>query len=68
SRRIRTPVSEDPTKTAPGYSQLLAFMAITVYFIDKDWNYREILLGFKPLHGPYIGNNLSDVLHRLLEE
>ena len=43
-------------------------MAITVYFIDKDWNYREMLLGFKPLHGPYIGNNLSDVLYRLLEE
>ncbi|KAJ5956834.1 hypothetical protein N7501_011113 [Penicillium viridicatum] len=43
-------------------------MAIIVYFIDKDWNYREILLGFEPLHGPYIGNNLSDVLYRLLEE
>ncbi|KAJ5268071.1 hypothetical protein N7524_006111 [Penicillium chrysogenum] len=45
-----------------------AFMAITVYFIDKDWNYREMLLGFEPLHGPHTGNNLSDVLHRLLEE
>jgi hypothetical protein len=43
-------------------------MAITVYFIDKDWNYREMLLGFEPLHGPHTGNNLSDVLHRLLEE
>lgn len=45
-----------------------AFVAITVYFIDKDWNYREMLLGFEPLHGPHTGNNLSDVLHRLLEE
>jgi hypothetical protein len=45
-----------------------AFMAITVYFIDKDWNYREMFLGFEPLHGPYTGNNLSDVLHRLLED
>ena len=43
-------------------------MAITVYFIDKDWNYREMLLGFEPLHGPHTGNNPSDVLHRLLEE
>jgi hypothetical protein len=41
-----------------------AFMAITVYFIDKDWNYREMLLGFEPLHGPHTGNNLNDVLHR----
>ena len=27
-----------------------------------------MLLGFEPLYGPYIGNNLSDVLYRLLEE
>jgi hypothetical protein len=45
-----------------------AFMAITVYFIDKDWNYREMLLGFEPLHGPHTGINLSDVLHQLLKE
>jgi hypothetical protein len=37
-------------------------MAITVYFIDKEWNYREMLLGFEPLHGPYTGVNLYDVL------
>jgi hypothetical protein len=45
-----------------------AFMAITVYFLDKDWNYREMLLGFEPLHGPHTGNNLSDVLYQLLKE
>jgi hypothetical protein len=45
-----------------------AFMVITVYFIDKDWNYREMLIGFEPLHGPHTDNNLSDVLHQLLEE
>lgn len=45
-----------------------AFMAITVYFIDKDWNYREMLLSFEPLHGPHTGSNLSDVLHQLLKE
>ncbi|KAJ5274116.1 hypothetical protein N7478_009241 [Penicillium angulare] len=28
-----------------------AFMAITGYFIDADWVYREVLLGFKPLYG-----------------
>ncbi|KAJ5378259.1 uncharacterized protein N7496_005668 [Penicillium cataractarum] len=26
-----------------------AFMAITGYFIDQEWNYRELLLGFEPL-------------------
>jgi hypothetical protein len=43
-------------------------MAITAYFIDKDWNYREMLLGFVPLHGPRTGNNLSDVFYQLLKE
>ncbi|KAI2913801.1 hypothetical protein CBS147320_10459 [Aspergillus niger] len=45
-----------------------AFMAITVYFIDKEWNYRELLLGFEPLHGPHSGVNLSDVLLQSLRE
>lgn len=37
-------------------------MAITGYFIDCDWVYREVLLGFKPLHGAHTGANLSAVL------
>ena len=45
-----------------------AFMAITAYFIDSGWNYRELLLGFEPLHGPHSGTNLSDVLLQLLKE
>ena len=45
-----------------------AFMAVTGYFIDNDWNYREILLGFKPLHGIYTGVNLSLVLLNLLRK
>lgn len=39
-----------------------AFMAITGYFIDQNWNYREILLGFEPLEGTHSGVNLSKVL------
>lgn len=45
-----------------------AFMAITAYFIDNEWNYRELLLGFEPLHGPHSGRNLSEVLLQLLRE
>jgi hypothetical protein len=41
-------------------------MAITGYFIDKDWNYREILLGFEPLYERYTGVNLGSVLFDLL--
>jgi hypothetical protein len=39
-----------------------AFLAITGYFIDIDWVYREVLLGFKPLHGAHTGANMSSVL------
>lgn len=45
-----------------------AFMAITAYYIDKEWNYRELLLGFEPLHGAHTGANLNDVLVRFLRE
>jgi hypothetical protein len=43
-------------------------MAITGYFIDVDWVYREVLLGFKPLHGAHTGANLSNVLLETLIE
>src|ERR1700738_3481046 len=45
-----------------------AFMAITGYFLDKNWKYREILLGFEPLHGKHSGANLSSVLIERLQE
>ena len=45
-----------------------AFMAVTGYFVDQDWNYREILLGFEPLHGAHSGANLSTVLFDLLQQ
>ncbi|KAJ5731814.1 uncharacterized protein N7483_006322, partial [Penicillium malachiteum] len=32
-----------------------AFMAITGYFIDADWVYREGLLDFKPVYGAHTG-------------
>lgn len=44
-----------------------AFMAITGYFIDRDWNYRELLLGFEPLDGPHSGVNLSEVLMEIFK-
>jgi hypothetical protein len=43
-------------------------MAITGYFIDLDWNYQEVLLGFEPLHGTHTGANLSIVLLEKLQK
>ncbi|OQE10648.1 hypothetical protein PENFLA_c084G03331 [Penicillium flavigenum] len=37
-------------------------MAITGYFIDMTWVYREVLLGFKPLYGAHTGANMSGIL------
>ncbi|OQD79182.1 hypothetical protein PENSOL_c329G06218, partial [Penicillium solitum] len=45
-----------------------AFMAITGYFIDRDWNYRELLLGFEPLDGAHSGVNLSEVLMEIFKK
>ena len=43
-------------------------MAITGYFIDADWRYREVLLGFEPLYGSHTGVNLSVVLLDILKQ
>lgn len=43
-------------------------MAIIGYFLDIDWNYREILLGFEPLHRVHSSVNLSLVLFELFRK
>jgi hypothetical protein len=45
-----------------------SFIAITGYFIDTDWVYREVLLGFKPVYGTHSGSNLSRILLETLLE
>jgi hypothetical protein len=43
-------------------------MAITGYFLDQDWNYCEVLLGFEPLdgshHGAYLGETVTQILQQ----
>lgn len=45
-----------------------AFMAVTGYFLDQDWNYCEVLLGFEPLHGSHSGAHLSETVIRILQK
>lgn len=45
-----------------------AFLAVTGYFIDQDWRYREVLLGFEPIHGTHSGANLSTILLDMLQK
>ena len=43
-------------------------MAVTGYFIDTDWPYQEVLLGFEPLHESHTGAYLSKVLQDILQQ
>jgi hypothetical protein len=43
-------------------------MAITAYFLDRNWDYREVLLGFEPLSGTHSGVNLGEVVVRTLQQ
>ncbi|KAJ5902926.1 hypothetical protein N7495_003454 [Penicillium taxi] len=45
-----------------------AFLAVTCYFIDKDWEYQEVLLGFEPLHGAHSGQHLASIVLKVLEQ
>lgn len=45
-----------------------AFMAITGYFLDQEWNYREVLLGFEHLYGSHTGDNLSKTVIEILQQ
>lgn len=43
-------------------------MAVSGYFVDTEWEYREVLLGFEPLSGVHTGAYLSTVVLELLEK
>lgn len=43
-------------------------MAITGYFLDQDWNYCEVLLGFEHIQGTHTGTHLSETVIRILQE
>ncbi|KAI9036657.1 uncharacterized protein KD926_001611 [Aspergillus affinis] len=45
-----------------------AFMAITGYFLDQEWEYREVLLGFEPISGSHTGVNLGDIVLQILQK
>ena len=43
------------------------FMAITGYFVDNNWEYREVFLEFELLYNLYTENNLNSVVINILE-
>jgi hypothetical protein len=41
-------------------------MAITGYFLDEHWNFKQVLLGFEPLDGSHTGENLAAALYEVI--
>jgi hypothetical protein len=46
----------------------LAFFAILGYFITNDWEYKEVLLAYHPLHGKHSGKSLANLVAQTLRE
>ena len=46
----------------------ISFMAIQGYFIDSDWRYREVLLGFEHVTDRHSGANLAKILKQALQD
>jgi hypothetical protein len=46
----------------------LAFLAITAYYIDNNWEFREVLIGFEQIHGEHTGVVLSRIVEDVLEQ
>jgi hypothetical protein len=46
--------------------KLLQLLNLYRYFIDADWQYREVLLGFEHITGPHTGQNLAQILSLVL--
>lgn len=46
----------------------LCFMAIVATFIDKQWEYREALIGFEPLDGAHTGKELATIVRRVISQ
>ena len=45
----------------------LSFLAVMVYFIDVNWRYREVLLGFEHVSGRHTGVNLARIVKDILD-
>jgi hypothetical protein len=46
----------------------LAFLGIMCYYITQDWKYEEHLIGFEPVKGSHTGQNLGEIVERVLGE
>ena len=45
-----------------------SFLGITAHWIDEEWRFRSLVLGFEPLTGSHTGANLADTMERVLKD
>lgn len=45
-----------------------SYMAIIAYFIDAEWKYHEVVIGFEYIEGKHTGERLADVLTKVVRE
>jgi hypothetical protein len=55
--------------TADGWTSKnsIAFLGILMYWIDRDWNMREALIGFDKLTGKHTGSQMATVFLKVLD-
>lgn len=47
---------------------LITLLIAIRYFIDKDWRYYEVILGFDPIPGKHKGLGLAQLVQQALQE
>ncbi len=47
---------------------IIRFLGITDYYIDADWNLKDILVDFVDLAGPHLGKNMANSFVNCLTE
>ena len=45
-----------------------SFLGVTIYFIDKNWEFKEELLAFKPLLQKHTGWEMANIVYSLLKK
>lgn len=45
-----------------------AFLGVNAYYIDQNWEFQEILIGFKPLTKQHTGSELAKVMLSLIQQ
>jgi hypothetical protein len=46
----------------------ISFLGISVHWISKNWELKNVILDFKKLNGPHSGENIANVFFNTIKE